>query len=147
MIGVVMVKNFYMSGTLKDNILRKIQATDEEVDKYIKMLKLDEDIEDYDLYGLDSPIRFENNRVNNEITKKFAIIRILLRKCPIIFIKDIPSFIGSKSMVEIFQNEIENCTIIKLSNKVEAAFDVQRIIHIENHIVLEDGDPNILMKK
>ena len=72
MIGVVMVKNFYMSGTLKDNILRKIQATDEEVDKYIKMLKLDEDIEDYDLYGLDSPIRFENNRVNNEITKKLA---------------------------------------------------------------------------
>lgn len=28
-IGIVMSKNFYMSGTLRDNILRKIEASDE----------------------------------------------------------------------------------------------------------------------
>ena len=50
-------------------------------------------------------------------------------------------------MVNLFQTHIPGCTIIKLNNKVEAAFDVNRIIYVENHIVLEDGSPERLLKK
>lgn len=53
-----MARNFYMSGTLRDNLVRKMKASDSEIDKYVKMLKLDEDIEDYDFKGLDSHITF-----------------------------------------------------------------------------------------
>ena len=71
----------------------------------------------------------------------------MLKKSRIIIIKDTPSFIGSKSIVDIFRKYIPGCTIIKLSNKIEAGFDVDRIVNIDSHIVLEDGSPLSLLKK
>ena len=44
MIGVIMSKNFYFSGTLRENLVRKIIVDEEEVLEYISDLKLDEDI-------------------------------------------------------------------------------------------------------
>lgn len=136
-----MSRNFYMSGTLRENLVRKMKIDDKIIDKYVRTLRLDEDIENYDLHGLDSHITFENNKVNNEITKKFAVIRILAMRCRIIIIKDTPSFIGNKSIVEIFEKYIPDCTIIKLSNKIEDGFDCRRIVHIESHVVMEDANP------
>ena len=53
-----MARNFYMGGTLRENLVRKMKVPDAEIDKYVKILKLDQDIEDYDLKGLDSHITF-----------------------------------------------------------------------------------------
>ena len=59
-----MPKNFYLSGTLRDNILWKIEASDEEARKYVRELKINEEIEDYDEKGLDAEIKFEGNKIN-----------------------------------------------------------------------------------
>ena len=133
-----MSKNFYMSGTLRDNIMWKIDATDQEADKYIKLLKINEQIEGYDEKGLDTEIKFEGNKVNMEITKRFALIRILLKKCKIIFIKDISSYIGQKSIVDILDQYLPDSTIIKLSSKIEAYIDMERIVEIKDNEVWED---------
>lgn len=58
MISVVMTRNFYLSGTLRDNLVRKITVGDDVVQHYIRLLKVDDDIEDYDTLGLDAPIYF-----------------------------------------------------------------------------------------
>lgn len=58
MISVVMTRNFYLSGTLRDNLIRKLTIREETVRHYIRLLKVDDDIEDYDTLGLDAPIYF-----------------------------------------------------------------------------------------
>lgn len=103
MVGVIMSKNFYFSGTLRENLIRKIIVDEEEILEYITDLKLDEDIEDFDLKGLDSQINFDNRSMNYEITKKFALLRILLYKSKIVIIKDTPSFVGSISIVDLLK--------------------------------------------
>lgn len=140
-----MNQNFYISGSLRENLVRKVVCSDQEVDALIKELKLDEDIEDYDTNGLNSEVHFEQSKVNYELTKKFALIRILLHKCPIIVIKDTTAFVGSTSIDIILRKYIPNCTIIKLSNKIEAAIDVDRIIALDNGVVSEDGTPDGLI--
>lgn len=39
-----MNKNFYFTGTLRENLVRKIEVDDQEIDKYIRLLRINEDI-------------------------------------------------------------------------------------------------------
>lgn len=139
-----MNQNFYISGTLRENLVRKVYVEDHELEQYVQELHIDHDIEEYDLHGLDSMVHFERSKVNFELTRKFALIRILLNKCKVVIIKDTAAFVGAISIVEILNKYIPDCTIIKLSNKIETAFDVDRIIALQDGILLEDGDPKIL---
>ena len=143
--GIILNKNFYISGTLRENLVRKVYVEDRDLEVYVKELHIDHDIEDYDLHGLDSPIHFERSKVNFELTRKFAIIRILLNKSKIVIIKDTPAFVGAINIIDILKKYIPNCTIIKISNKIETAFDVDRIISLQNGVLLEQGSPSILI--
>ncbi len=111
------------------------------------MLRIDEDIDDYDLNGLDSKIFYENTKVNYELTKKITLLRILLNRCKIVIIKDTTSFVGTLSIVEILRKYIPDCTIIEINNKIESALDSERIVSMENSVILEDGSPKQLMGK
>lgn len=81
------------------------------------------------------------------MTKKFALIRILLYRCKIVIIKDTTAFIGHHSIVDILRKYIPDCTIIKINHRGEAAFGATRIVHIENSVIVEEGTPEKLMSK
>lgn len=68
--------------------------------------------------------------VNSELNKKIALLRILCLKPKIVIIKDTPSFLGERSIVQIIENHIPNCTIIKISNKIEVSFDMDRVVYM-----------------
>ncbi len=68
--------------------------------------------------------------INSELNKKIALLRILCLKPKIVIIKDTPSFLGERSIVQIIENHIPNCTIIKISNKIEVCFDMDRIVYM-----------------
>ena len=53
-----MNKNFYISGTLRENLIRKVYVEDSDVHKLIHDLHIDEDIDDYDQHGLDARVHF-----------------------------------------------------------------------------------------
>lgn len=79
---------------------------------------MDEDIDDYDIKGLDSKIYFDNTNTNFELTKKFALLRILLYKSKVIIIKDTTNFIGSINIIEILEKYLPKSTIININDKV-----------------------------
>jgi ABC-type multidrug transport system fused ATPase/permease subunit len=65
-VGVITAKNFYMSGTLRENLAWNSDDVNEaEIEEYVRMVKLDVDFDDYEEHRLDTLITFENNRVNN----------------------------------------------------------------------------------
>ena len=97
------------------------------------------------MHGLDSLVHFENSKVNFELTRKFALVRILINKSKIVIIKDTSAFLGTLSIYDVLKKYIPTCTVIKLSNKIENAFNVDRILSIENGAIGEDGDPKLLV--
>lgn len=128
--------NFYFTGTLRENLGRKIHIDEGEVREFVELLKIGDDIEEYDVDGLDSKIYYENTKVNYELTKKLCLLRILLARCKIVIIKDTASFVGMLSIPEILRKYIPNCTIIKINNKIESAYGCDRVVFMENSVVI-----------
>ena len=77
---------------------------------------------------MDSKIESVEGTINSELNKKIALLRILCLKPKIVIIKDTPSFLGERSIVQIIENHIPNCTVIKLSKQIEVSFDMDRIV-------------------
>jgi ABC-type bacteriocin/lantibiotic exporter with double-glycine peptidase domain len=77
--------------------------------------------------------------VNSELSKKIALLRILCVKPKIIVIKNTPSFLGERSIVKIIETHLSGCTIIKISNKIEVSFDMDRVVCMENLKIKEQG--------
>ena len=102
-----MTRNFYQSGTLRDNLIRKVKISDDKVSHYIRLLKIDNDVEDYDILGLDAPIYFENSKINYQLTKKFAIARALINQSKIVIIKDTSIYIDSISIIALLKENID----------------------------------------
>ena len=73
------------------------------------------------------------------MNKKIALLRILCLKPKVVIIKDTPSFLGERSIVQIIENHIPNCTIIKISKQIEVSFDMNRIVMMENLKIKEEG--------
>lgn len=48
-------------------------------------------------------------------------------------------------MVQIIENHIPKCTIIKLSKQIEVSFDMDRIVMMENLSIKEQGHKSNLM--
>lgn len=59
-------------------------------------------------------------------------------------IKDTHPFIDTWSIVELIRKYNPLCTIIKITNTLEVAFDVNRIVLLEKLKIVEDGNPKRL---
>ncbi len=91
--------NFYFSGSIKENISLGGDIDEKEAIEYINLLGLSMDLNDYLNEGLETQLNFEENQLNPSITKKIALLRILLHKPKIIIIKDTTSFIQTISII------------------------------------------------
>lgn len=80
-------------------------------------------------------------RIKGGLIKKVALLRILLRKPKLVILKDTDEYIDAISIIELLKQEIQNVTIIKISNFLEASLDVDRVVAMENLEVIEDGVP------
>jgi ABC-type multidrug transport system fused ATPase/permease subunit len=95
MIGVITEDNFFINGTLRENISWNVHHFDEfQADLFAQELQIEEDLENYKENRLDSIIESVEGTVNSELNKKIALLRILCLKPKIVIIKDTPSFLG-----------------------------------------------------
>jgi energy-coupling factor transport system ATP-binding protein len=78
------------------------------------------------------------------LAKKIAVLRVLIRKPKIVIIKDTSPFVGRWSIVELLKKYNPGCTIIKITNSLEVAYDSNRIILLEKLRIVEEGCPKKL---
>jgi len=71
---------------------------------------------------------------------------VLTRKPKVVILKDTTPFIDSLSIVDLLKKYNPGCTIIKITNTLEVAYDVSRIIYLEKLKLLEEGVPNKLIR-
>ena len=84
---------------------------------------------DFNKKGLNSEIVATDDEISH-LSKKIAVLRVLTQKPKIVVIKDTSPFIGTWSIKELLEKYNPKCTIIKITNNLEVAYDCHRIIYL-----------------
>ena len=73
-------------------------------------------------------------------------MRLIMVKTPIVIVADTNPFIDKWSIKDLVQKYNPGCTLIKITNSFDVAFDADRVVLFENLKRVEDGDPKELVK-
>lgn len=109
-----------------------------------KAVGLGDDLKKFKELGLKANIQETDEEFSEGMSKKIALIRLILLKAKIVIIMDTPPFVGRWSIKEILRKYNPGCTIIKITNSLEVAFDVERVVLLEHLNIAEEGNPRKL---
>ena len=148
-IAVVYQDNFLFGGTIRDNILLgKPDATDEEIEKAIKMACLDEFVAEQEK-GLDTPIGERGTLLSGGQRQRLAIARAFIKNAPIVILDEATSALDNKSEA-VVQKAIENLmkdrTVFVIAHRLSTVHNADQIIVINDGEVVESGSHNELMQ-
>lgn len=148
-ISVVFQDNFLFSGTIRENILLgNLNATQDELDKAIKMACLDEFISTLEK-GLDTEIGERGVLLSGGQKQRVAIARAFLKNAPIVILDEATSALDNKSEA-IVQMAIDNLmkdkTVIVIAHRLSTIKNADRIAVINEGELVELGTHKELMQ-
>lgn len=148
-ISVVFQDNFLFSGTIRENILLgKENATEEEINKAVKMAYLDEFIATLDK-GLETQIGERGIRLSGGQKQRIAIARAFLKNAPIVVLDEATSALDNKAEA-IVQKAIENLmidkTVFVIAHRLSTIKNADKIIVINKGKIAEEGTHEELLK-
>ncbi len=149
-IAVVFQDNFLFTGTILDNILLgKANATQDEIDKAIKMACLDEFIASLDK-GLKTNIGERGVLLSGGQKQRIAIARAFLKNAPIVILDEATSALDNKSEA-IVQQAIDNLmkdrTVIVIAHRLSTVQNADKIVVINSGEIVETGTHLELLDK
>jgi len=147
-IAVVFQDNFLFSGTIKENILLgKADATDEEVQKAIKMAYLDDFIATLEK-GWDTYIGERGILLSGGQKQRVAIARAFLKNAPIVILDEATSALDNKAEA-IVQKAIENLmqdkTVFVIAHRLSTIQNADKIVVINQGEIAEIGNHEQLL--
>ncbi len=147
-IAVVFQDNFLFSGTIKDNILLGNQnASDEQIEKAIKMAYLDEFISTLQ-DGLNTQIGERGILLSGGQKQRVAIARAFLKDAPIIILDEATSALDNKAEA-IVQKAIDNLmidkTVLVIAHRLSTIRNANKIAVINEGQLVELGSHDELM--
>lgn len=148
-IAVVFQDNFLFSGTIRENILLgKENATEEEIQKAVKIAYLDEFIATLQ-DGLDTQIGERGILLSGGQKQRVAIARAFLKDAPIIVLDEATSALDNKSEA-IVQKAIDNLmkdkTVFIIAHRLSTIKNANRIAVINEGELVELGTHDELMQ-
>ncbi len=148
-IAVVFQDNFLFSGTIKDNILLgKKNATDEEINKALKMAYLDEFISSLK-DGINTQIGERGILLSGGQKQRVAIARAFIKDAPIVILDEATSALDNKSEA-IVQKAIDNLmkdkTVFVIAHRLSTIQNASRIAVINEGNLVELGTHDELMQ-
>lgn len=133
--------NFLLSGTIKENLLFiNSEATDEEIDKAIKISCADQFIDELP-EGLETVIGERGVGLSEGQLQRLAIARSLLSKSPVMLLDEATSALDEETEKRFLSNlqELNDKTCIIVSHKKAALEICNKHIQIVDHkVVLEE---------
>ena len=148
-IGVVFQDNFLFSGTIRENImLGNENATDEELQKAVKMACLDDVIKNIP-GGLDAQIGERGVLLSGGQKQRVAIARAFLKNAPILVLDEATSALDNKAEA-VVQKAIENLmqdkTVFVIAHRLSTIQNADKILVINQGEVVESGTHEELLK-
>ncbi len=148
-ISVVFQDNFLFAGTIRENILLgKQDATDEEIQKALKMAYLDEFVSTL-AAGLDTEIGERGILLSGGQKQRVAIARAFIKNSPIVILDEATSALDNKSEA-IVQKAIDNLmidkTVFVIAHRLSTIKNADRIAVINEGVLAELGTHDELMQ-
>jgi subfamily B ATP-binding cassette protein MsbA len=148
-IAVVFQDNFLFSGTIRENILLgKFDATEEEIEKAIKMAYLDEFISTLK-DGLDTEIGERGVLLSGGQKQRVAIARAFLKNAPIVILDEATSALDNKSEAIVqmaIDNLMQDKTVFVIAHRLSTIQNADRIAVINEGLLAELGTHDELMQ-
>lgn len=148
-ISEVFQDNFLFSGTIKDNILMgNFEASDEEINKVVKLAHLDDFIEHLEL-GLNAPIGERGTSLSGGQRQRVAIARAMIKNAPIIILDEATSALDNKSeaiVQKALENLMMNKTVFIIAHRLSTIKNADRIMVINDGCLVESGTHQELMQ-
>ncbi len=147
-IAVVFQDNFLFTGTIRDNLLLgKFDATEEEIQRAVKMACLDEFIHELE-NGLDTNIGERGSLLSGGQKQRVAIARAFLKNAPIVILDEATSALDNKSEA-IVQQAIDNLmkdrTVLVIAHRLSTVRNADMIVVINEGEIVEKGKPDELL--
>lgn len=147
-IAVVFQDNFLFSGTIKENILLGNEnATDEQIQKAVKMAYLEEFISTLK-DGLDTQIGERGILLSGGQKQRVAIARAFLKDAPIIILDEATSALDNKAEA-IVQKAIDNLmqdkTVFVIAHRLSTIQNADKIVVINQGEIVEEGSHEELL--
>ncbi len=148
-IAVVFQDNFLFSGTIKENILLGNEnATDEEINKAVKMAYLDDFVATLK-DGLNTEIGERGILLSGGQKQRVAIARAFLKNAPIIILDEATSALDNKAEA-IVQKAIDNLmqdkTVFVIAHRLSTIQNANKIVVINQGEIAEIGTHEELLK-
>ena len=141
-IAIVFQDNFLFAGTIRDNILLgKEDATEEEIDKAVKMACLDEFIAELD-NGLDTLIGERGSLLSGGQRQRLAIARAFIKNAPIVILDEATSALDNKAEA-VVQKAIDNLmkdrTVFVIAHRLSTVQNADTIVVVNDGEIVEKG--------
>lgn len=141
-IAVVFQDNFLFSGTIRDNILLgKEDASDEEINRALKMAFLDEfvaGLED----GLDTDIGERGCALSGGQKQRLAIARAFVKDAPMVILDEATSALDNKAeaiVQKAIDNLMRNRTVFVIAHRLSTVQNADKIVVINDGNIVEEG--------
>ena len=148
-ISFVFQDNFLFSGTIRDNIMMGNEhATEEEVERVVKMSHLDEFIATLEK-GLDTYVGERGTTLSGGQRQRVAIARAMLKDAPIVILDEATSALDNKSeaiVQKALDNLIQNKTVFVIAHRLSTIKNADRIAVVNEGELAELGTHDELMQ-
>ena len=149
-ISVVFQDNFLFDGSIKENILLGNEnATDEQVQRAVKMACLDEFVSTLDK-GLDTQIGERGVLLSGGQKQRIAIARAFLKNAPIVILDEATSALDNKSEAVVQQaidNLMQDRTVLVIAHRLSTVRNADQIVVVNYGEIVESGTHEELLKK
>lgn len=142
--NVVLQKNHFFYGTIRDNLLiAGNDLTDEEMSSALEKVNLSH-------FSLDDQVLEKGENLSGGEQQRLAIARALLKKAPIWYLDEPTSSLDSITEKQIYNylfEEAKNDTVVIISHRLTGLERMDQIIVMDSGEIVEQGTFDELMKK
>ncbi len=147
-IAVVFQDNFLFEGTIRDNIIiGKENATQEEIEKALKMAYLDDFVEGLE-NGIDTEIGERGAMLSGGQRQRLAIARAFVKNAPIVILDEATSALDNKAEA-VVQKAIDNLmkdrTVFVIAHRLSTVQNADKIVVVNDGQVVEEGTHESLL--
>lgn len=139
--------SYFMTGTLRDNLLLGIEIDDETIYNAFKLCSCDDLLQDLPM-GLDTYLTENASNLSTGQKQRISLIRAILRKPEILILDEITSNLDSineEKIVNILQELPKDVTKIVISHKLSLVHKFDQIVVLDKGTVCGVGTHESLM--
>lgn len=137
------------SGTLRENIVFDKKATDEEIQKVLKLVSLEKFYQHLE-NGLDTELGERGIKISGGERQRVALARLFFENTNLIILDEATSALDNITEKEIMNNIMQNSkdkTLIIIAHRLETIKNVDKILVLSNGEIIEKGTYQELLNK